>query len=238
MRGAGKPHTWAGPVNWEASAEQVTGTLTGCAESRETGTPGQHPAPGGRPIGGWPPSNRQPQPCGRGEAPPTHTWRGLIFSSQPPRPAVTGRPSRAGPSGPGDLATLARRPSRRPSHAGPGDPSAPGPATGPPPAGRPRHPGPGNPPTRPGDPSAPGRDSWCGAKACPVALRPAARHPGGQELPDTSGPARPVDQCVDTAVDSRRSRGITPGFLWISCGQEKNLEIHGRELLCPAGPAG
>ena len=91
-----------GPVNWEASAEQVTGTLTGCAESRETGTPGQHPAPGGRPTGGWPPSNRQPQPCGRGEAPPTHTWRGLIFSSQPLRAgrhslATTGHPGPVAP---------------------------------------------------------------------------------------------------------------------------------------------
>jgi hypothetical protein len=101
------PHP-GGPVNWEASAEQVTGTLTGCAESRETGTPGQHPAPGGRPTGGWPPSNRQPQPCGRGEAPPTHTWRGLIFFF-PGRhgPAVTAWPRRAIPA-------------RRPQRARPG----------------------------------------------------------------------------------------------------------------------
>ena len=102
------PHP-GGPVNWEASAEQVTGTLTGCAESRETGTPGQHPAPGGRPTGGWPPSNRQPQPCGRGEAPPTHTWRGLIFFF----PAATGGPSRPdhdGPSRPGGPSAPGRDP--------------------------------------------------------------------------------------------------------------------------------
>ena len=106
------PHP-GGPVNWEASAEQVTGTLTGCAESRETGTPGQHPAPGGRPTGGWPPSNRQPQLCGRGEAPPTHTWRGLIVFF----PAATGRPSRPSRHGPAVTAWPRR------GHPGPAAPA-------------------------------------------------------------------------------------------------------------------
>jgi len=80
-------------------------------------------------------------------------------------------------------------------------------------------------------PPLPSDQLHCGPTAGPLRTHcPAAQLRSGK--PYTS---RPVGQTVDTRWTATRSRGITTRFLWMSCGQQKNLEIDGRDLLCGAG---